>query len=50
MKRTILEYTTDIYQEDILKHILQENKVRLNFFPEQESVQKKGIQFSILLR
>lgn len=37
---------TDIYQEDIPKHILQENKIRLNsFFLEQESVQKKGTQF-----
>ena len=28
------------------KHILQENKIRLNsFFLEQESVQKKGTQF-----
>lgn len=46
MKKTVLEYTTDIYQEDIPKHILQENKIRLNsFFLEQESVQKKGIQF-----
>ena len=32
--------------EDIPKHILQENKIRLNFFfLEQESVQKKGTQF-----
>ena len=46
MKKTVLEYTTDTYQEDIPKHILQENKIRLNsFFLEQESVQKKGIQF-----
>ena len=46
MKKTILQYMTDIYQEDIPKHILQENKIRLNsFFLEQESVQKKGIQF-----
>lgn len=46
MKKTVLEYTTDIYQEDIPKHILQENKIRLNsFFSEQESVRKKGIQF-----
>ena len=43
MKKTILQYMTDIYQEDIPKHILQENKIRLNsFFLEQESVQKKG--------
>jgi hypothetical protein len=41
MKKTILQYMTDIYQEDIPKHILQENKIRLNsFFLEQESVQK----------
>ena len=46
MKKTVLEYTTDTYQEDIPKHILQENKIRLNsFFLEQESVQEKGIQF-----
>ena len=46
MKKTILQYMTDIYQEDIPKHILQENKIRLNsFFLEQESVQKKGTQF-----
>jgi len=46
MRKTVLEYTTDIYQEDIPKHILQENKIRLNsFFLEQESVQKKGTQF-----
>ena len=46
MKKTVLEYTTDTYQEDIPKHILQENKIRLNsFFLEQESVQKKGILF-----
>lgn len=46
MRKTVLEYTTDTYQEDIPKHILQENKIRLNsFFSEQESVQKKGIQF-----
>lgn len=32
MKKTVLEYTTDIYQEDISKHILQENKIRLNSF------------------
>lgn len=45
-KKTILQYMTDIYQEDIPKHILQENKIRLNsFFLEQESVQKKGTQF-----
>ena len=44
MKKTVLEYTTDPYQKDIPKHILQENKIRLNsFFSEQESVQKKGI-------
>ena len=46
MKKTILQYMTDIYQEDIPKHILQENKIRLNsLFLEQESVQKKGTQF-----
>ncbi len=46
MKKTVIEYTTDTYQEDIPKHILQENKIRLNsFFSEQESVQKKGIRF-----
>ena len=46
MRKTVLEYTTDTYQEDIPKHILQENKIRLNsFFLEQESVQKKGTQF-----
>lgn len=46
MKKTILQYMTDIYQEDIPKHILQENKIHLNsFFLEQESVQKKGTQF-----
>ncbi|MEY8687555.1 hypothetical protein AB9N12_15960 [Bacteroides sp. AN502(2024)] len=46
VKKTILEYTTDSYQDDIPKHIFQENKIRLNsFFSEQESVQKKGIQF-----
>ena len=28
MKKTILQYMTDIYQEDIPKHILQENKIR----------------------
>lgn len=45
-EKTILQYMTDIYQEDIPKHILQENKIRLNsFFLEQESVQKKGTQF-----
>lgn len=33
MKRIILEYTTDIYLDDILKYILQENKLRLTFFP-----------------
>lgn len=46
MRKTVLEYTTDTYQEDIPRHILQENKIRLNsFFLEQESVQKKGTQF-----
>ena len=46
MKKTVLEYTTDTYQEDIPRHILQENRIRLNsFFLEQESVQKKGNQF-----
>lgn len=46
MKKTVLEYTTDTYQEDIPRHILQENKIRLNsFFLEQESVQEKGTQF-----
>lgn len=46
MKKTVLEYTTDTYQVDIPRHILQENKIRLNsFFLEQESVQKKGTQF-----
>ncbi|MCS2390398.1 hypothetical protein NXV57_27595 [Bacteroides thetaiotaomicron] len=41
-EKTILQYMTDIYQEDIPKHILQENKIRLNsFFLEQ----KKGTQF-----
>ena len=45
-EKTILQYKTDIYQEDIPKHILQENKIRLNsFFLDQESVQKKGTQF-----
>lgn len=45
-EKAILQYMTDIYQEDIPKHILQENKIRLNsFFLEQESVQKKGTQF-----
>lgn len=43
MKKTVLEYTTDTYQEDIPKQLLQENMIRLNsFFSEQESVQKKG--------
>ena len=43
MKKTVLEYTTDTYQEDISKQLLQENMIRLNsFFSEQESVQKKG--------
>ena len=43
MKKTVLEYTTDTYQEDIRKQLLQENMIRLNsFFSEQESVQKKG--------
>lgn len=32
MRKTVLEYTIDTYQEDIPKHILQENKIRLNFF------------------
>ena len=46
MKKTVLEYTTDTYQEDIPRHILQENRIRLNsFFLEQEPVQKKGTQF-----
>lgn len=46
MKKTVLEYTTNTYQVDIPRHILQENKIRLNsFFLEQESVQKKGTQF-----
>lgn len=46
MRKTVLEYTTDTYQEDIPRHILQENKIRLNsFFLEQESVQEKGTQF-----
>lgn len=46
MRKTVLEYTTDTYQEDIPRHILQENNIRLNsFFLEQESVQKKGTQF-----
>ena len=46
MRKTVLEYTTDTYQEDIPRHILPENKIRLNsFFLEQESVQKKGTQF-----
>lgn len=31
-EKTILQYMTDIYQEDIPKHILQENKIRLNSF------------------
>ncbi len=54
-EKTILQYMTDIYQEDIPKHILQENKIRLNsFFPgtgirteERDSVY---IQICILLR
>lgn len=46
MKKTVLEYTTNTYQEDIPKQFLQEAKIRLNsFFSEQECVQKKGIQF-----
>ena len=46
MRKTVLEYTTDTYQEDIPRHILQENRIRLDsFFLEQESVQKKGTQF-----
>ena len=32
MKKTILQYMTDIYQEDIPKHILQENKDTPEFF------------------
>ena len=44
MKKTILQYMTDIYQEDIPKHILQENKIRLNsFFLEKRSVQPEQI-------
>lgn len=42
-EKTVLEYTTNTYQEDIPKQFLQEAKIRLNsFFSEQECVQKKG--------
>lgn len=55
MKKTILQYMTDIYQEDIPKHILQEKQDTPEFFfpgtgirtEERDSVY---IQICILLR
>lgn len=42
MKKTVIEYVTGSFDEDIPRHILQENKIRLNaFFLEQETIQKK---------
>lgn len=44
MKKTILQYMTDIYQEDIPKHILQENKIRLNSFSwNRNPYRRKGL-------
>lgn len=46
MKKTIIEYITNMSQEDIPKQVLQENRKRLNaFFSEQEMILKKGSQF-----
>lgn len=45
MKKTVIEYVTGSFDEDIPRHILQENKIRLNaFFLEQETIQKKEMQ------
>ena len=43
MKKTVLEYTTDTYQEDIPKQLLQENMIRLNsFFQSRNPYRRKG--------
>lgn len=45
MKKTVIKYIAGSFDKDIPRHILQENKIRLNaFFYEQETIQKKGIQ------
>lgn len=55
MKKTVLEYTTDTYQEDIPKQLLQENMIRLNSFFLRAGIRTEerepfNIQIHILLR
>ena len=45
MKKTILQYMTDIYQEDIPKHILQENKIHQFTLEQGIRTEEKGTQF-----